>query len=611
MNATIPAPVRAAPNAAAAVVDAQPPPSVLVIDDSSLCRELVCAALRSQGFGVTSAGDGCAGLESLEVKSPDVVLLDNEMPRMTGLEFLKSLRTDKRWKHLPVVMLTTSTSKRVIVEALSLGISGYLHKERFSMPEMLSRVQNAAARGRLNIAGGPAPVSTATPAVNPVAEKPAAASTPKPTPNPVKPAPVSVPNLLSREATLAGIADLGSARSLAGVTTRVLEIAASPKANAAEMSAILRQDPLLAAKVIQLAGSSAYAGSKARVAGIEDAVRVVGVTAIGEMAATVAVFKAFPQDRADGIDLLRCWQHAFGVATVMSRIVPKSDLVPPGLPYLLGLCHDLGEILLRQKFPTEYAAAKDYALQGGEPVNDLLPKVFGISYSELVQAILEHLKFPQAVAAPIKQYAPYAGWPVEAHVGLLPRALTIADFMAHGMLLTSSAENLISPVLQNDCRTSLISGGAINVAEICAETLATVSALAKVDPEEEATLSNPMIGLRETMVCYVRPPQFASLDPVAAALGNLGNVKIYDRLMKPEGLGEAQGLVVVAPEAENSLMLDVIRLRNSCRPEMPVLSLISADAQPTPGERPGIQEISYPLPVSRLARFIFSLKAKA
>src|SRR5579862_17199 len=94
-------------------------PTVLVIDDSNLCRELVVEALRGHGYATLSAVDGELGLAQLQQNRVDAVILDNEMPRMNGLEFLKAVRGDARWEKLPVVMLTTNISREVISEALS------------------------------------------------------------------------------------------------------------------------------------------------------------------------------------------------------------------------------------------------------------------------------------------------------------------------------------------------------------------------------------------------------------------------------------------------------------------------------------------------------------
>ncbi|HEY3149190.1 MAG TPA: response regulator [Dongiaceae bacterium] len=78
------------------------------------------------------AGDGLEALEMLRSErvpiSRRIVLLDLNMPRMTGIEFLRELRRDPRLMHTPVVILTTSNDDRDKIEAYNLNVAGYLLK---------------------------------------------------------------------------------------------------------------------------------------------------------------------------------------------------------------------------------------------------------------------------------------------------------------------------------------------------------------------------------------------------------------------------------------------------------------------------------------------------
>jgi CheY-like chemotaxis protein len=615
MNSAIHAPASAAPKP-----HAPPAPTVMVVDDSPLCRELVCVALRGQGFAIASAADGRLAMAQLEKAAPSVVLLDNEMPNMNGLEFLRALRADARWKHLPVVMLTTNVSKEVIVEAIRLGISGYLLKERFNMAEMLARVRGALVPGHsTNAKAAVSAPAMAVPATAAPAKPAGAKGEPTP-PKATRPTAVSSPNLVSRDKTIAAVTDIASAKTLPGVIAQIASVAASAKANVAEISVIVRQDPVLAARVIQLAASPTYASNKTHVSSIDDAVRIVGVAAVRDLAAGMTGLKEFPRDRADGMDLLRCWQHAITVAAIMKRIVPKSDSLAPGIPHLIGLCHDLCEILLRQKFPSEYSAASDYARQSGVPVCELLPNVFGIAHGELLQMLLENLAFPAVIIEPIKHYTPYAGSPLDAYMNVLPRSLAIADFLAHGMLLTSSLENLISPISQNDCRAMLIPCAPLKIQEMRADAVEKVSALAKAvaeaattaAAEPDAAFAAPLIESRDVNVLYVRSSQLAELDPVAAALAALAKVQILDRLTKVEELVGVSGLVIASPAVGEAHVAEAIRIRSSCGRNLPILNMtMRSDADAPAVEPAGIEEIAYPLSIRQLQKFISRLKPQA
>jgi two-component system, chemotaxis family, chemotaxis protein CheY len=579
----------------------QAAPTVLVIDDSNLCRELVVEALRGHGYATLSAPDGEAGITRLEQNRVDAVILDNEMPKMNGLEFLKAVRGDIRWEQLPVVMLTTNVSKEVISEAMSRKISGYLLKAKFSMPEMLARVGAAVVRGRSTTQKSAPPAKESKPV------KPEASARQSEMP---VPATMKTPNLVTRDATLAMIAEFKSAKTLLGITSQIASIASSKRPSMAEMAAVIRQDPVLAARVVHLAATSAPSGQKTRLASIDDAVRAAGIEAVRDLAASLEVVKEFPDVRADGMSMLRCWQHALATAVIMGRIVPKADTVPTGLPHLVGLCHDLPEIILRQGFPSEFAAAVDFAMQAQIPVSAVVLSVFGVSYAEITASLLQHLKFPASIADPIKEFSLNAGNMVEAHKTLLTRSLAISDFVANGMMFASSADATVAPVLQNDCRTMLIPTTSINFAEIRSETMTSICMVANITSADEALYAKPLLNRSEANIWYVRNSNFAGLDPIEAALNSMANVRARDRTPQLEELAGLQGLVILSPAANSPQFSEALRMRTQGKKQFPILHIVSgSDAAKSATPPNGVEVIGYPISLTRLAQFVAAFKA--
>jgi len=103
-------------------------PVILVAEDSPLQRSLVVGTLKSEGFEVLEAEDGKAALEVLERTRPDLLITDVEMPRMTGLELVRAVRSDLRFGSLPVLMLTTLSGFEQIKEGFDSGASDYMVK---------------------------------------------------------------------------------------------------------------------------------------------------------------------------------------------------------------------------------------------------------------------------------------------------------------------------------------------------------------------------------------------------------------------------------------------------------------------------------------------------
>jgi CheY-like chemotaxis protein len=113
---------------------------VLVVEDDRFLRRACEAGLQGRGFTVLSAGDGEEGLRLARHETPDLILLDLLMPRMSGIEMLRTLRSEEGTSGIPVLNLSNSSSPRDIGEATALGIEGYWVKANLSLKELGDRV---------------------------------------------------------------------------------------------------------------------------------------------------------------------------------------------------------------------------------------------------------------------------------------------------------------------------------------------------------------------------------------------------------------------------------------------------------------------------------------
>jgi two-component system chemotaxis response regulator CheY len=100
----------------------------LVVDDSSFIRKIARQILDGMGFEVSEAKDGAQALEECEKVLPDLILLDWNMPVMSGLEFLHKLRKMPRGGEPQVVFCTTENTRDKIMTALEAGATEYIMK---------------------------------------------------------------------------------------------------------------------------------------------------------------------------------------------------------------------------------------------------------------------------------------------------------------------------------------------------------------------------------------------------------------------------------------------------------------------------------------------------
>jgi len=122
---------------------------ILVIDDEDDFQHIVGQVLRDKNYSVTYAGDGVEGLEKIETEIPNLILLDINLPRMSGIEVLKRIRGHESIivKNLPVVMLTVRKKDEDQIKGLDNGADDYITKP-FKPEELLSRINAVLKRGK-------------------------------------------------------------------------------------------------------------------------------------------------------------------------------------------------------------------------------------------------------------------------------------------------------------------------------------------------------------------------------------------------------------------------------------------------------------------------------
>jgi two-component system chemotaxis response regulator CheY len=102
----------------------------LVIDDSRAMRLILRRIVTDLGFEVTEAGNGRAALDVLNAAEqlPAIALVDWNMPEMNGLDFVKAVRADERFRSITLMMVTTESEHGQIVKALAAGAHEYVLK---------------------------------------------------------------------------------------------------------------------------------------------------------------------------------------------------------------------------------------------------------------------------------------------------------------------------------------------------------------------------------------------------------------------------------------------------------------------------------------------------
>lgn len=103
-------------------------PAILAVDDSAAMRQMVSFTLRNNGYDVIEAIDGRDALDKLDGRAVDLVLTDQNMPRLDGLGLTRTLRANPDYARLPILILTTESSDEMKQQGRAAGATGWLVK---------------------------------------------------------------------------------------------------------------------------------------------------------------------------------------------------------------------------------------------------------------------------------------------------------------------------------------------------------------------------------------------------------------------------------------------------------------------------------------------------
>lgn len=119
-------------------------PVALVVDDSLSARRALEQVMADAGYDVSAARDGMEAVELIEKMCPDIVLADLEMPRMNGIELTAHIRAEETTSSLPVIMISSRSTRKHREQAMAAGVNVYLTKP-FSEDDLLDHVQSLSS----------------------------------------------------------------------------------------------------------------------------------------------------------------------------------------------------------------------------------------------------------------------------------------------------------------------------------------------------------------------------------------------------------------------------------------------------------------------------------
>lgn len=117
-------------------------PTILLIEDSPTQAQEIAGHLAQYGIEVLIAEDGPQGLLLASSRNPDLLVLDVNLPSMSGHQVCRRLRRDEQTADLPVIMLTSSGGSDDMLEGLDAGATDYIPKDEFAIENLLATLRS-------------------------------------------------------------------------------------------------------------------------------------------------------------------------------------------------------------------------------------------------------------------------------------------------------------------------------------------------------------------------------------------------------------------------------------------------------------------------------------
>jgi DNA-binding response OmpR family regulator len=121
------------------------PATILIIEDETALLYALNASLSAAGFRVLTSADGQEGLEQMTRQRPDFVILDIQLPTLSGLGILRARNQSSELKKIPVLVISNTSREQTIQEARRLGALDYLVKTDHSLEEIINFIKEKLA----------------------------------------------------------------------------------------------------------------------------------------------------------------------------------------------------------------------------------------------------------------------------------------------------------------------------------------------------------------------------------------------------------------------------------------------------------------------------------
>ena len=116
---------------------------ILVVDDDDSLSSVIATALEQEGFATLVSKTGKDAVNKAKPDLPDLVLLDQVLPDISGNEVLKELKSDDQTRNIPVIMITNFSQEEFVSQAINEGATDYIFKYKVEVEDIVNKIKSA------------------------------------------------------------------------------------------------------------------------------------------------------------------------------------------------------------------------------------------------------------------------------------------------------------------------------------------------------------------------------------------------------------------------------------------------------------------------------------
>lgn len=253
--------------------------------------------------------------------------------------------------------------------------------------------------------------------------------------------------LVRKEELLRLIAKGLQIKPLAPVVHQVLDATSRSTCSVEDVAKLVQQEQTLALRVLQLASSSAYNRGRPP-ENLQAAVSRLGIQQVRELVTGLGVVTNYDDVVSEHLSANRFWEHSLATGLLAVSIVEASGKKPTSDPFLWGMLHDVGRLILASQLPEAYAKVWDAAEALDAPLESVEGKLMMLDHTEVLAKALEHWRFSTDLVAPIIHHHRSATNLSRLGGTIMREAATVAlaDRLAHALVIGGSGNDVIYPL---------------------------------------------------------------------------------------------------------------------------------------------------------------------